>query len=158
MNKQKTLSVMAWLTVLLSITCLSLFIYSKYIEQPFLYYQNRPFPAVFKTIIQGSVAPYEVERCSTSDKKEIYKITRRLIHLPKEGQVKLPDILFEAIPVDIDPGCHREISKVMTAPLSVPVGVWMASGIALVPGLFREHKIPWYSEPFEIVKKPEVKP
>jgi hypothetical protein len=158
MNKQNTLKGMAWLTVSLFVISVALFVYAKYIEQPYLFYQNRPFPSIFKKIEAGSLAPYEVERCNTSEKTQTYKITRRLVHLPKPNEVQLPDVLFESMFLDIEPGCHRDISKLSTPPAVTPPGTWMARGIAIVPGTFRTFQIPWYSEPFEVTKKFEVKP
>ena len=128
-------------------------VYGVYFEQPFLYYQNLPFPATLKTIAPGETEPIEVERCSRSDKPETYQTTRRLVHVPKPDEKRLPDIILESKEVDILPGCHREVSSLNMAPPSTPSGTWIAKGWALVNGLVIVHKIKWYSEPFEVVRK-----
>ena len=137
-------------------TCAAFVIYGRYFEQPFLYYQNLPFPPIFRIVTVGSLVPLEVERCSRSDKKETYTTTRRQVHLPKEGETKLPDIILESKDVDILPGCHRELSKLNTASPFTPPGTWMFTGTALVPGLIRTHEIQWYSEPVEVTAKPRI--
>src|SRR6266403_5467736 len=66
-----------WLARTLAVLCvfiLMLFIWSKYFEEPYLTFQNLPFPVLAKAY-PGRVVPLAIERCNLSHWKRTYVTT-----------------------------------------------------------------------------------
>jgi hypothetical protein len=135
-------------------------IYSQYIEQPFLYYQNLPFPldgygnqvpkGKYARVYPGNPVELNVERCSLAKKTMSYKTTHSLRNEATGVSTMLPNL-----EVAIEPGCHRSISKVNVIPAATKPGIYSVWGVASAEGLFKTHKIDWYSETFEVVPPKE---
>ena len=71
-----------WLARTLAVLCvfiLMLFIWSKYFEEPYLTFQNLPFPVLAKAY-PGRVVPLAIERCNLSHWKRTYVTTHNIIN------------------------------------------------------------------------------
>lgn len=126
----------------------ALYMYATRIEQPYLYYQNLPFP-IGSQVIAGEAVHLAVERCSRADETRSYGTTHTLTDADSKQSVLLPNV-----EVSIEPGCHRSISKINVIPPDTKSGRYFVSGVATVEGAFVTHRVPWYSEPFDVVAAP----
>jgi hypothetical protein len=123
----------------------ALYMYATHIEQPYLYYQNLPFPTEMR-VVAGEAVPLSVERCNRTSTAKSYSTT----HILTDAATKQPTILPN-VQVSIEPGCHRSLSKINVIPADTKPGHYTVSGIATVEGTFGWHRIAWYSEPFEVI-------
>lgn len=126
----------------------ALYMYATRIEQPYLYYQNLPFPTETK-VIAGDAVLLAVERCSRADEVRSYGTTHTLTDVDSRQSVLMPNVQ-----VSIEPGCHRSISKINVIPSDTKSGRYVVSGVAAVDGVFVIHRVPWYSEPFDVIAAP----
>jgi hypothetical protein len=117
------------------------------VEQPYLRYQNVPFPVITRTVRAGEPVRLMVARCNDDSVRHGYLVTHMLRNLDTGGFVLLPDVW-----VEIAPGCATAISQLNIVPPGTPPGTYEASGRALVDGRFANHQVMWRSEPFEVVK------
>jgi hypothetical protein len=122
----------------------ALYMYATHIEQPYLYYQNLPFPVDTK-VIAGEAVRLSVERCSRADEVRSYPTTHTLTDALTKQSMLLPNV-----EVSIEPGCHRSISKINVIPPDTKSGRYFVSGVAKIEGAFVTHKVAWYSEPFDV--------
>ncbi|WCD44268.1 hypothetical protein Tiera_012 [Polaromonas phage Tiera] len=121
------------------------FLYATKVEQPYLYYQNLPFP-VLGEVHAGKAAPMSVERCNDTDTAQMYPTTHTLKNSATGAEIIFPDVW-----ISIQPGCHRSTSLLNKLPEGTPPGRYTFYGLAIVPGLLVSHKIKWYSEEFEVL-------
>jgi hypothetical protein len=135
-------------TGVLIIVAGALYMYATRIEQPYLYYQNLPFP-IGSQVIAGEAVHLAVERCSRADETRSYGTTHTLTDVDSKQSVLLPNV-----EVSIEPGCHRSISKINVIPGDTKAGRYIVGGLATVEGTFVTHKVAWYSEPFEVIAAP----
>jgi hypothetical protein len=126
----------------------ALYMYATRIEQPYLYYQNLPFP-IGSQVIAGEAVHLAVERCSRADETRSYGTTHTLTDVDSKQSVLLPNV-----EVSIEPGCHRSISKINVVPADTKAGRYIVGGVATVEGTFVTHKVAWYSEPFDVIAAP----
>ena len=136
---------MLGLTSLLVMVGGALYMYARYFEAPFLYYQNLPFPVETSTFA-GDIVPVSVERCSTSDQKETYVVTHMLKNLGTGETFILDDQT-----VEIDPGCHRDSSKINKVPAWIKPGKYQVTGTAIIEMRVGQRRVPWYTEPFIVL-------
>lgn len=134
------------LFAVLLFTCLGLLVWSKYWELPGVFYQNLPFPVEVEQVMSGETVPLNVERCNRTSKVLSYLTTHTLVNLDTGAAELLPDVTLS-----IDPGCHRVSQRLNLIPRETTSGRYMLKGVALIPGLFEIHPIPWYSEQFIVV-------
>jgi hypothetical protein len=137
-------------TGVLIIVAGALYMYATRIEQPYLYYQNLPFP-IGSQVIAGEAVHLAVERCSRADETRSYGTTHTLTDVGSKQSVLLPNV-----EVSIEPGCHRSISKINVIPADTKAGRYIVGGLATVEGTFVTHKVAWYSEPFDVIAAPPV--
>lgn len=130
---------------LLMAASIGLVVWALYFEEPYLYYQNLPFPEL-GSVRAGEPVQLSVERCNRDSVIRTYDITRSLINVKTKQVDLLPNVK-----VSIDPGCHRGISRINVIPASTAPGTYRVTGVAVIPGLMRTHEVPLYSEPFEVV-------
>lgn len=130
----------------LAVSCIGIGIWAKYYELPWLYYQNLPFPTMMPQVYPGDVAPLQVERCNSSGEKKLYNTTHNLRNEKTGLSEMLPDRR-----IDIDPGCHRTISKINTVPLTTKPGIYTVWGTGVIQMRIGEREVPWYSEKFEVL-------
>ena len=126
----------------------ALYMYAAHIEEPYLYYQNLPFPGD-SPIVAGEPVSLSVERCNRSSTVKRYGTTHTLTDVESRQTVLLPNV-----EVSIEPGCHRSISKINIVPVDTKTGRYIVSGVATVDGAFSTHRIAWYSEPFDVIAAP----
>lgn len=133
---------------------LAFFAYFYAFETPYLTYENLPFPS--QTIAYpGEVVPLQVKRCNASDSIKNYNTTHGLERLdghnrPRGEYYTLPDVN-----VSIPPGCSVATSMANRLPDSIPPGRYKLYGTAEIRGLLRSHYVDWYSQPFEVIEKPQ---
>lgn len=125
----------------------ALYMYSAHIEQPYLYYQNLPFPADI-TVLAGEAVELSVERCNRTAKVRTYRTTHALIDVDSRQSVLLPNV-----EVSIEPGCHRSASRINVVPPDTKSGRYFVAGVATVEGAFVTHRVAWYSEPFDVIAR-----
>ena len=145
MNHSRIFSGLVWLFLLMGMTSIGLFVYSL-VEAPPLTYQNRPFPVLTEKVRPGAAVQLSVERCSSADFVTTYGTTHALRNEKTKMVILMPDMKLS-----IDPGCHREISKINVIPPSTPPGMYSVFGIATVDGFFKSHHVAWNTEVFEVV-------
>ena len=134
------------LVVVLGIGCLLFVSWGLWFEKPWLRYQNLPFPPAAEKVKAGEAVVLSVERCSDAPVTETYRTTHGIQSAKDQKAILLPDVV-----VSVDPGCHRDASKINVVPKGTAPGRYVAFGVALVPGLIRTFAVPWYSEEFEVV-------
>lgn len=137
----------------LSALALCLFLWSSYIEQPYLRYQNLPFPTVIEQVRPGDAIPMIVERCNTSKESQSYSTSLAF----RNEKTKVSEKLIDT-QVVIEKGCHRDLNLAYSVPLDTKPGFYRISGVAVIEGAFIKHYVEWYSEPFEVVAVPLVAP
>lgn len=148
MNNVKVFNGLLGLLSVLIMSAAGLYVWANHFEQPYLYYQNLPFPAM-ASAKPGEAVPLSVERCNRTGITQSYNTTHALKPIKPQGS----SIILPSVKVEIAPGCHRSISKINVIPPNTKPGVYSVSGIAEVRGMFRRHEVPWYSEPFEVIEK-----
>lgn len=122
-----------------------LWLYDKNCE-PWLYYQNRPFPLKAMQIYPGDVVPLEVERCNSTDENRTYRTTHNMRNEDTGIVTMLPDAK-----ADIGPGCHRANSRLNVVPLSIAPGRYTSFGTAVINMWFSDREIRWDSEVYVIL-------
>lgn len=125
------------------------YLYSVFLEEPYLSYGNMPFPVEGK-IIAGQPVVYPVIRCNSRPTAQTYQTTRNLERMGM-GQVSAP---LPSIEVSIEPGCNPAIVRMNIVPESTPAGFYMVHGKVIAKGLFFEHIVIWNSGIFEVISKP----
>lgn len=137
-------------SLLITVTALIVFIvtlvvWSTFFEEPYLYYQNLPFPQM-EVAHAGEPVALSVERCSKATKSKTYTTTHSLKNEVTGTSELLPDISLS-----IEPGCHRSLSRINFIPTKTPVGKYSVYGTAIVETFIGKKEVPWYSEPFEVL-------
>lgn len=149
MNNRKIFAGLVYTATVMVLILAGGYVYSKFIEEPYLSYKNVPFTVV-GTAVPGGPATAPVVRCSTSDKTESYKTTR---NFQKMG-ANQPAIILPSIDVTVEPGCEPAISRINIVPDNTLPGWYRFFGVAGVQGLVVEHKVAWGTSFFEVVAKP----
>ena len=144
---------MATLSFLI-ISVLIVYLYSAYIEKPYLSYAPMPFPVTAKAIYPGGTATATATRCNTSKSAISYKSSRQL----KRENSNQAAIILESVVITIEPGCSSVSTRVNVVPEETPVGFYRFSGVARPMGLMVEHEVPWNTDVFEVIAKPVVTP
>ena len=134
------------ITTLLALCLVCTWVWAKYIDESWLYYQNRPFPLKLTQIYPGDVVPLEIERCNNSAEFRTYGTTHNLRDLKTGIITLLPDAK-----VEIEPGCHRGNSRFNIIPASQKTGTYTVFGRAIIGMRIGTREIPWESEPFEVL-------
>jgi hypothetical protein len=148
--------VMLLLAASLFAVCSSILIYARWFEKPWLVYQNLPFPPVILKVHPGDVVPLVIERCNSTKVIKQYSITHSLLNTDSKNLGLLP-VLLPSLPLSLEPGCNRYITKVHIVPIDTAPGTYKFFGSASVQGLLVTHDVEWYSEEFEVVDQ-KVKP
>jgi hypothetical protein len=99
----------------------------------------------------------EIEKCNSFKYRKQYSISPTLIDVGNNNINVLP-VTLPPIPLTIEPGCSRFITKVHLVPKDTPPGVYTFLGVSFIKGLLVTHQVEWYSERFEVIPKTEVKP
>ena len=146
-----TLTWLRWIATFLALIVATMVFYAYFLEQPYLSYQNRPFPPSIEKVTAGEPVPLIVERCNSADHLKSYKTTHSIRSETTGITTMLPDVR-----VSIKPGCHRSISKVNEVPKGTAPDIYTVYGIAIAEGSLRNFNVPWSSEPFEVIAR--VKP
>lgn len=116
-------------------------------EGPFLSYPALPFKAL------GPARPGEsvkllVTRCNSHDVPRDYELS----HWLKDINGVAPAIVLPSVRVPLlNPGCETGISAANVVPAGTPPGRYIVGGLGIVHGTLRTFRVPWYSEPFEVV-------
>jgi hypothetical protein len=153
-TKKRTFNGLLILTSLLALTCLSLAVWAKYFESPWLRYQNLPFPTAvtLATVYPGEAVELSVERCNDSNKMQTYSTSHSIRNETTGMSEMLPDVLLS-----VEPGCHRTRSKINVIPPKEKPGVYTVWGVALIDMRIGTRAVSWYSEKFEVLPpKPPV--
>jgi hypothetical protein len=137
-----------WVSVIMALTCLFMFLWGMFFELPVLRYQNLPFVSLQPIVMAGQPAMFTVARCSTAQDPINYSSSRNLKNMTSGVVTLLPDIQ-----ISIAPGCTRAVSKINETPLNMPSGTYQAFGMSKVPGRFRSYDVPWNTESFIVVGK-----
>jgi hypothetical protein len=150
MNRLFTYKIMLFVSATLFIVCASILIYARWFEKPWLIYQNLPFPAVMLKVHPGDAVPLVIERCNSTKVIKQYSITHSLLNTDSKNLGLLP-VLLPSLPLSIEPGCSRYITKVHITPIDTAPGTYKFFGSASIQGLLVTHDVEWYSEEFEVV-------
>ena len=143
----KTRSVLLTIFTLLLMLLTATYVYSTWLERPYLSYDNLPFPALSKAE-PGKRLAIQVGRCSSSNVTETYKTTHGI-----RNEVTGQSIVLPSVSVAIKPGCMLEISKINVVPEEAKPGFYSFYGVSQVRGLMTMHEVPWNSETFEVLAK-----
>lgn len=131
---------------LMGLAGIAISVYAVYLESSYLYYQNLPFN-VEVPVEAGRPVTIVIERCNKSNSEKVYVSTRALKRLDDGFELMLPSMTMT-----IAPGCHRALNKTIIVPRDIKLGTYHLFGITVTQGMMTDHKIPWYSEPFEIIE------
>jgi hypothetical protein len=121
--------------VLFVVACV---VWAAFFDRPFLTYTNLPFTAR-AAVHAGESVELHVARCNRSKHQRTYLTL-------------LPDVW-----IDIAPGCTESVSRANEVPLDTAPGLYLATGVAVVPGLVRDHRVTWASHPFEVLPAKSAK-
>lgn len=132
------------------IVCVGILIYAMFIEEPFIRYQNLPFP-VETPVEQGRTVPIVIERCNDSATEQAYMSTRKLRNVDSDKEILLPNNS-----VSISPGCSRSTSRSVVIPQETRPGRYVIEGEVTFHGIIRRYSIPWYTETFEVIPMKNV--
>ena len=135
--------VLVWLFVALAGAMVG---YLAIFEGPFLSYPSLPFKVL------GSARPGEsvrllVTRCNSSSEPLDYELS----HWLKNIDAADPAVILPAGRVPLNPGCETVISAANVIPVGTPPGRYVVGGMGVVKGTLRTFRVPWYSEPFDVV-------
>ena len=122
-----------------------------FLEPPYLSYKGLPFEPISPEVHAGEALLLRVTRCNDSDRTETYLITRKLIRIDAPKDAATEPILLPGGAVEIEPGCHEEISGANVVPRNTPLGLYVVRGQAAVPGRWRGTYVQWASAPFRVV-------
>ena len=93
-----------------------------------------------------------VERCSRLSKISAYNTTHNLTPVaPAADEILLPDLIIQ-----IEPGCHRNVSRGNVITANTPPGQYVVHGIAVVDATIGKRSVPWSSGRFEVVARPDL--
>lgn len=115
-------------------------------EQPYLSYQNLPFPPQVPLVRAGEIVPLLVRRCSSAHKAQTYTMARSLQSMDSNRWIVLPDMTVRA-----EPGCTEGISLINAIPRETPPGHYRVIGLAEIQGTVRTMHVPWLSGEFAVV-------
>ena len=127
------------------------YLYSAYIEGPWLSYGNMPFPVTGK-IMAGQPVVYPVIRCNSRSTPQTYRTTRNLRRM---GAGQISNVL-PSIDVTIEPGCNPAVIRMNVVPESTAPGFYMVHGEVPIHGLYSEHIVRWNSSIFEVIANPNA--
>lgn len=119
------------------------------VEQPPLVYQNQPFPVV-GSVYEDGLLHLRIERCNTTGRTFDFEFVRVLQSEEGSRSVLLNNDRSIAL---AQPNCTSVVTN-LQLPDNVEPGRYRMIGIITAPGQFRhEFKIPYSSEPFDILPK-----
>lgn len=130
----------------LAVVALALYLWAAYLERPWLSYQALPWE-VIEPVHPGEAVRVVVLRCNDTSAKRTYRVTRTLQNVDTGEAYVLP-----ASEVDIEPGCHREVSRLSVVPKDAAEGTYVLGGFGLAKGRLIEHRVPWSTQRFEVVR------
>ena len=128
----------------------AVYMYSAYIEKPYVTYTPLPFPMPQKAVYPGGVATATATRCNTRSTEVSYKSTRQF----KRENSNEPAIILEPVWITIQPGCSSVSTRVNVVPATATPGFYRFSGTAIIKGLIVEHEVAWNTDVFEVIAKP----
>ena len=128
----------------------AVYMYSAYIEKPYVTYTPLPFPMPQKYVYPGGVATATATRCNTRSTEVSYKSTRQF----KRENSNEPAIILEPVQITIQPGCSSVSTRVNIVPLTATPGFYRFSGNAVIKGFMVDHAVPWNTDVFEVIAKP----
>ena len=132
------LGAMAFLIMLIG----AVYVYSYYIEEPYLSYYPLPFPMVSATVYPGGVAAAIAKRCNKKSAVMSYASTRQL----KRENSSQPAVILESIQISAEPGCTTVSTRANVVPDDTQPGFYRFSGVAVIQGLMIEHRVVWNTE------------
>ena len=141
----RTFTHLVHVTALLTLIVFGCLFWAFVFERPFLYYVNQPFPAA-SAVRAGEAVELFVERCSRSRHRRSYMTSHTMVNAKTGTAELLPDVW-----IDIEPGCSTSISRINVIPKNTQPGIYTVSGVALAEGIVLTHKVPWVSQPFEVL-------
>ncbi len=130
--------------LLLVFGAFGLYLWAVYLEKPWLEYRALPWE-VIEPVKPGEMVPVIVLRCNHTGERRTYRVTRNLVNVDTGDQIVLP-----SSDTDIEPGCHRSISKLSLVPSNVPDGTYVLSGLGHAKGRLQVHEVPWTTQRFEV--------
>ena len=131
---------------------LCVYLYSRYIEEPYLSYTPLPFPMLAEKVYPGGVATATATRCNTTSKPLSYQSTRQI----KRENSNEPAVILDAVWITIEPGCSSVSTRVNVVPENNALGFYRFSGVAVIKGLMVEHQVVWNTDVFEVIAKPPI--
>lgn len=110
-------------------------------------YRNLPFPVLNAPVRAGDPLVMLISRCTTVSNERPYLVSRELLRVTDRVRLPLPPTRSMA-----RNGCEVYQAQTAALPEDIEPGVYVYRGVATVPGWFRDHAVPWETEPFEIVE------
>ena len=137
--------VLVWLFVALAGAMVG---YLAIFEGPFLSYPSLPFK-VLGPARPGESVQLLVTRCNSRGEPLDYEVSHWLRNVStSDPAVVLPG---SRVP-PLGPGCHTGMSAANVVPAGTPPGRYVVGGMGVVTGTLRTFRVPWYSEPFDVVE------
>ena len=143
--KQYASAFAAFMLMLMS-ACMAAIFYFLFLEEPYLVYQNVPFPPTKKSIFAGEVIPVRVKFCNNSRAPTTFTLARSLQEVDTRAVIFMPDVLIRSAP-----GCREAVSLAHVVPHGVPPGNYRLIGLTEVQGTLHSFQIGWESGPFEVL-------
>ena len=136
-------SILAWM---LAVSLTAVGSYLAVFEGPFLSYPNLPFK-VLGPARPGESVRLLVTRCNSSGEPLDYELS----HWIRNVITAEPAVILPAGRVPLNPGCETVISAANVIPAGTLPGHYVVGGMGIVKGTLRTFRVPWYSEPFEVM-------
>jgi len=127
------------------------YLYSKFIEEPYLSYQPMPFPIVASTIYPGGVAAAVASRCNSQSRVMQYHSSRQI----KRENSTQPAVILDSLEISAEPGCASVSTRANVVPEDTQPGFYRFSGVAIIKGLMVDHEVGWNTDVFEVLAKPK---
>ena len=135
--------------LILFVVCV--YLYSRYLEEPYLSYKPLPFPIVASTIYPGSVAAAIASRCNSQNRVMQYHSSRQI----KRENSTQPAVILDSVEISAEPGCASVSTRANVVPEDTQPGFYRFSGVAIIKGLMVDHEVGWNTDVFEVVAKPK---
>ena len=125
---------------------ISTMFYFTLLEQPYLTYENLPFPTTVESVKQGEIIPVRVIRCNSDSTTHSFALSNSLYNIDTGQYTLLP-----GFSIMIAPGCTDAISRINRMPTDLLPGRYKLFGTAEIRGKIRTFIVDWNSAPFNVL-------
>lgn len=152
MKGTRTDRAFTWLGYTSTLVIIAIAAWVAFLDVPPLRYPVQPFPVLSLRVFPGDPVLMQVRRISTEAEESSYTSARWLVNMETGERVPLNPGVFSATPGDHTPPPSLNLVIPKEILDEHPPGFYYAAGSVSVDGKVRNHKVPWRSAAFEIVR------